>query len=174
MPYALELFFDLATEKEVRRVWRSIATRSGSSYLEENAVKPHVALIVFDAPLNNAFADWRQILKSVEGVFALREIGRRVFDAGVAFVEFEKSPVLSRLHDAALGFATSASLRVAALYDHNQWIPHCTLAQKVSPRNIATLQAIQMDYPLECSWTIASAGVVTFPPTVILDEQKIG
>ena len=49
MHFSIELFFDRETSEAVQHAWRTLAEVSGSDYLLEHGVYPHLALSVFEA-----------------------------------------------------------------------------------------------------------------------------
>ena len=171
MPYAFELFFDADTDREVRQAWRSLAEVSGSRYLEENCVRPHVALAVIEAASEEMFQDWRTILSAMDAPFALEVEGRGSFSAGVSFVRFRRSIPLLTMHQQLMEFCDHASLQVSAHYRTQTWVPHCTLAQKFTLDRMHRIECAANELRFSCPWTIASIGIVHFPPSVVVDEE---
>jgi hypothetical protein len=174
MPFALELFFDPSTDREVREAWRSLAKVSGSHYLEQNGVRPHVALAVFEATSEKVFHGWRKILSAADGVCALEEEGRGSFPAGISFVRLRRTPSLMALHQRVMDFCDHASLQVSPHYRTDTWVSHCTLAQNFPAWRINEVDCASNELRFSCSWTIASVGIVRFPPSAVIDEEEIG
>jgi len=173
MPFAFELFFDAGTDREMREAWRSLAKVSGSHYLEQNGVRPHVALVVFEAPSERAFRGWRKIFSATHVPFALEEEGRGSFPAGVSFVRFRRSTSLLALHQRLLEFCDRASLQVSTHYGAETWVPHCTLAQNFPSERSREIEYATNKLRFSCTWIIASVGIVRFPPSVVIDEEKM-
>ena len=171
MPYAFELFFDADTDREVRQAWRSLAEVSGSRYLEENCVRPHVALAVIEAASEQMFQGWRTIFSAMDTSFALEEDGKGSFPAGVAFVRFRRSISLLAMHQRLMEFCGHSSLQVSAHYRTQTWVPHCTLAQNFTPERMREIECAANELQFSCPWTIASVGIVRFPPSVVIDEE---
>ena len=48
MPYAVELYFDKATEITLRRIWQAIAEAGFKSPMLDAGCRPHISLAVYD------------------------------------------------------------------------------------------------------------------------------
>ena len=173
MPFALELFFDSNTNREVREVWRSLAKVSGSHYLEQNGVRPHVALAVIEATSGTAFHGWREIISAANVPSALEEEGKGSFPGCISFVRFRRTPSLMALHQRVMDFCDHASLQVNSHYRTSTWVPHCTLAQNFPAERIAEIDFASNEFRFSCSWSIASVGIVRFPPSAVVDEERL-
>jgi len=49
MPFAVEMYFDPATEAEIRALWNSLAQAGVSSRLPDSGSRPHISLAVFQS-----------------------------------------------------------------------------------------------------------------------------
>ncbi len=174
MPFAFELFFDAQTEREVRQAWHTLAPISDSPYLIQNAVRPHVALAVVEASSATVFDGWREVISDLRAPLRLETDGFGSFPTGVSFLRFRRTASLLSLHQRVMAFCDRSLLPASPHYRPATWVPHCTLAQGFSPERIPTVASAMADLRLSCTWTITSAGIVRFPPTVLTDEEKIG
>lgn len=174
MPFAFELFFDADTDRDVRKAWSAIAEVSGSQFLNQNGVRPHVALAVVDSPSEEAFHGWSEILAPADAPLVIEEDGRGSFPTGVSFVRFRRTKPLLALHRRLIEFCDRASLQVARHYHADAWVPHCTLAQGYPVERISAVEGFARELRFSCSWTVSSVGLARFPPTVIIDEEKQG
>jgi 2'-5' RNA ligase len=162
MAHALVLFFDADADAEVRSLWQRLEDAGVPSLatLSHQRHRPHVTLAVAKTIPSAAREAVRSELRFLSipdlwlytlGTFAGEE---SVLVLG-AVVDTEVLAVHSAVHDTLAGKVTHPS----AYYFPGAWIPHCTLAQGVTPAQLsAGFAALQPPKPLRAG--IAEVAVV--------------
>lgn len=135
--YLVSIYFDKTTEERIQDYINKVAKRSGNSYMIDGCVPPHITVSAFEC--NNE----EDVLKSLEekvkniqsGILQWVSIG--VFNPNVIFI----TPVLNEyLHNLSLsiyeGISEVESVVISKYYYPLQWLPHTTIAKKLSQSQI--------------------------------------
>jgi 2'-5' RNA ligase len=140
MGVAVEVYFDPVSEQQLRQLQVRLASQAIPPVLEQLEFRPHVSLAGFAStspeaviPLVRAFAQSTQpfpITFSHLGVFPTAE--------GVVFLAPTLTQDLARLHQGFHQQLAQAGLMADRYYQPDQWVPHCTIATDVAPRQVAT------------------------------------
>lgn len=170
MPFALELFWDERTDAEVRRVWHQLSEVTGVDYLLRNGVRPHVALAVFESKAGG-LSGWQEKVGKEAARFGLKPDGIGTFDNGVVFVRIRRDEKLEALHRACLGFCRDIGASVSPYYTPERWQPHCTLAQSLPQVSLEQAARIAAEELRPCPWMVSAIGIVSFPPTALVEEK---
>ena len=91
-------------------------------------------------------------------------------DRGVLFLSPEKSKSLTKLHslhDANAGFSS-----MNKFYRTAQWDPHCSLASRLSPKEVQRCASLFDDFKLPFKATCVSSNLVKYPDPVILSSLE--
>jgi 2'-5' RNA ligase len=168
MGVAVEVYFDSASEQQVRQLQTRLTSQGIPPILEQLGFRPHVSLAGFAGippepviPLVRAFAQSIQpfpITFSHLGVFPTAE--------GVVFLAPTLTQHLSRLHQSFHQQLAQVALVADRYYQPDQWVPHCTIATDLAPRQMATaIQLLVQEFrPLQVQCT--AIGVITFRPAL--------
>lgn len=167
MAYAIELFFDSATETAVRRIWAELAGRGVAPYMHDSPNRPHVSLAVYDtlditkaaavlesfaaktAPLPFTLASWGLFPVSPEPV---------VFAAPVV------TATLLALQERACEVLTSAGRGPSPHYLPGQWTPHCSLAVHFPPEHVLEAIDVCRSLPLPLAGRLEAIGAIETRP----------
>jgi len=130
MDYALELFFDPASEARVRRYWEAVRLQTGNTYLESVGSRPHVTVGVFtDIDTGRACGLLREAAANL-AVFPLRFQSVGVFTYPKAWVWL--APVVTAalldLHASLHAAFAFCGGEASAYYRPGAWVPHCAVA----------------------------------------------
>jgi 2'-5' RNA ligase len=168
MGVAVEVYFDPASEQQVRQLQARLTSQGIPPILEQLGFRPHVSLAGFATtppesiiPLVRAFAQSTQpfsITFSHVGVFPTAE--------GVVFLAPTLTHHLARLHHGFHQELAQAALVADRYYQPDRWVPHCTIATDLAPRQMATATQllVQEFRPLQAQCT--TIGVISFRPAV--------
>jgi 2'-5' RNA ligase superfamily protein len=156
MPFAIELFFDAATDAAVRRVWAALAEQGIAPYLHESAAQPHISLAVYEG---------------------LDVSGWGVFPGASESAVFAAPVVTSDLlavHDEACALLASVAREPAAYYLPGRWVPHCSLAVHFPEEPTDRAIAVCHQLPLPLGGHIEAIGAAETRPTRLLFSIALG
>jgi hypothetical protein len=175
MFFAIELFFDDETSGAIRRAWRVLKEVSGSDYMMENGVYPHVALAVFEA---DDVARAEKVLGQCGRMisFCLKPTGLDSFSGEIAvvFLGFAPDAPLLSVHQAVAGSLNQAGLVVNPYYQREVWRPHCTLAMQFPASLTQKVITAATNLSWECPYRVESMALVSFPPTRLVRKVISG
>jgi 2'-5' RNA ligase len=153
MSFAVELYFDPSAEAAVRELWKSVADAGVSTALLDGIQRPHITLGVCDelvASFKNDLARYARGLKQIE--VTLSHVGCFTGAEGVVFLAPTVTRQLLELHAHFHRFFDEHASKKWPYYLPGAWVPHCTLAFRLTPAQI--VQAVQIashaKLPLTC------------------------
>ena len=162
MPHALELRFSPSDEAQIRALWQAAARIYDSTYLFDNEVIPHLALLVSNESLEAVFSKFSH--PSFLITFTAIE---RFDESSTIYLEANTSSILLRLHQAAFDDASKSGIDIHSYYHPKLWVPHCTIAHQVHD----TKNPLPLDFPTQV--TVNSLIHVDFPPTRLISEKPL-
>jgi 2'-5' RNA ligase len=157
MPEAIEMYFDVRSERLGRDLWESL-DRAGIPSLGSSPTavyRPHVSLAVWNEPIG------AEPLEDIAKAVATG-IGLRIELASLGFFMTEESPAFlgatptTALLDLHRRAAQTAMRHVNGYWPHyrpDAWIPHCTLAMHVAERARVADVASNWNLPIQVSVT---------------------
>ena len=177
MGYAIELFFDDASERAVRSMWDGIGAALGKPSLSELGARPHVSLAVYDDDLDaTGFQEsLREFANSIDPFdLCLSSVGTFPGDEGVVFlapvvtrrmlaVHAQFHEVFSEHENAGMGY-----------YLPGNWVPHCTVAIDLSANEVTEAIAYGREAFHPISGRFQEIGLVEFRPVTELITLKLG
>jgi 2'-5' RNA ligase len=134
---ALELFFDPATEAAIRDVWAQlevagVPTLASRSHRRH---RPHISLAVADLIKTHDLDEAQERLANTHLDVTLHSPG--IFPrAGVLYLSVMPTLELLRLHQAIHATMRDSMVAPSDLYSVGVWMPHCTLAQDLTRRQL--------------------------------------
>jgi 2'-5' RNA ligase len=160
--HALELFFDAGTESAVRTIWASLEARGLRSMVRsrQGRHRPHVTLTVADR-MTTAQADKAIMPLRDANDLALKLGSVAVFPGRVGVLYLAVVPTLRllRLHREIHAQLMGAGVESGRHYLPDVWVPHCTLAEGLTPEQIPTaVAAVKRLRPIPAE--AASVGLV--------------
>lgn len=165
MNFAVEMFFDPASDERVREVWERIAKAGLPSRLLDNGSTPHVSLgvcaeldpVAFAPQLREFAARERRISARLVSVatFANRE--------GVVFFGVVATRDLLELHERFDEMFARAAHGPWEYYRPGRWVPHCTLTTALDPTQVAAALRVCAEVPLPIQVTLAEIALVENP-----------
>lgn len=178
MGFAIELYFDEATEKSLREM-RAVLTRSGiRPVLDELGDRPHISLAVFSQPPPEDLQSRIKSLALQYAAFSVRLNGVGSFPA-VVFLRPEILPKLIKMHGELHRALKELGVQSHAYYLPEKWVPHCTMAQDVEAQDMSRAMEAANKHFKPLTGEIREIGMVhfrpvqplcTFPLTGILDD----
>lgn len=167
MGYAVELFYDDASEQAVREVWDGLGTAIGHPSLSELGARPHISLAVYDNGLDTAGFSER-LLEFAQTIdpfdFRLSSVGTFPGPEGVVFlapvVTSRLLAVHARFHEVFSKHESSGM----AYYLQDNWVPHCTVAIDLSAAEVTAAVAYGREAFQPISGRFQEIGLVEFRP----------
>ena len=177
MGYAIELFYDDASERAVRDIWDGLGAALGKPSLSEIGARPHVSLAVYDDGLETTDFPERllEFARSIDPFdFMLSSLGTFPGQEGVVFL----APVVTRrllavhkqFHEVFLKQASSGT----AYYLPGFWVPHCTVAIDLSAAEVTAAVAYCREASQPISGRFQEIGLVEFRPVKELITCGLG
>jgi 2'-5' RNA ligase len=168
MPFAVELYFDPASEATIRRIWQAIAQAGLKSPMLEAGYRPHVSLAVYDGDtldVANLIQDLRSYAPTIAPFsLALSTIGLFPTAEGVVFLGVTVTKDLLELHTGFhRAFARYAG-QLRSYYAVGNWVPHCTLSAGVSVDDSAAILPICWSTPLPIQGQVEEIGLAKVSP----------
>ena len=177
MGYAIELFYDEASERAVRDIWDGLGTALGQPSLSELGARPHVSLAVYGDGLDtNGFPErLLEFARSIDSFdFTLSSLGTFPGQEGVVFlapvvtrrlleVHAQFHEVFSNHDDAGMGY-----------YLPGNWVPHCTVAINLPAAEVIEAVAYGREAFQPISGRFQEIGLIEFRPVKELFTCALG
>jgi 2'-5' RNA ligase len=166
MPFAVEMYFDVESERRLRSLSDRCAALVGSAIIE--GARPHISLGVADVVVHEEIeahiVSFARRYKPFE--ITLSSVGFFTSVPSIAYLAPKVDNALLDLHAEFFERFVEGATGVWAHYFPRTWIPHCTLASGLDAKQSAQiLEEVQrFGLPAECR--IAEIGVVRFRPVV--------
>ena len=164
MPYSIEVHFDDITNATIQNMWRKISDNKIPCRAFEKKFLPHLTLVYGEISgekkVNWSFLEGQKRFEINFEHLAFFE------DRGVFFLSPEKSKPLTKLHslhDANAGFSS-----MNKFYRTAKWDPHCSLASRLTPKQVHRCASLFDDFKLPFKATCVSSHLVKYPDPVIL------
>jgi 2'-5' RNA ligase len=149
MPFAIQLFFDPASDTVVRSLWAELASKKVPFPLQDSGNRPHVSLAIYGelktatcAGLLSSFAQTRSPL-----TLSIASLGIFPGEQAVVFLAPIISSSLLDLHRQVHQLLQNTGTLPSTYYLPGHWTPHCTLATRVPPQFLS--QAIGVGLGME-------------------------
>lgn len=160
--YAVGLYFDRETEEAIIRLQRDIA---GTLQAPLPPGRPHLTLGAGrDRRVREEEAAFRAIGESVAGEAILfSSIGAFPGEPCVLFLAPIVTDALLALHRRADEVLQEASPALAQLYRPGRWVPHCTVADRLTNGQLLEAIAIAAAFPMPLTATLSGVEVHWYP-----------
>lgn len=156
------MFFDPQAEAAVRAMWGSLEARGVRSMATVGHCRhrPHVSLLMAEhiTPAQ-ARAALEPLSEATDLLLRLGSVSVFPGRAGVLYLSVVPTLRLLRLHRTVHMRLAGAGVESGRHYLPDAWVPHCTLAQGLSPAQVpSAVQAIKRLRPIDAE--VASVGIV--------------
>ena len=167
MPFAVELYFDPATEASIRDAWKAIDEASISDSMPKGGYRPHVSLGVCDHLDTDSLV--QELSTFAAGVVPFRlscgNIGIFFTSEGVVYLGVTVTEQLLNVHARFHEIFKKHAQEQREYYAVGQWVPHCTLAFGLSEPQIVEAVTVCRRIVLPSSMEVSEIGVVEVSPT---------
>ena len=146
MAYAVELFFDPATDAAVRAIWRALDAAQIPPPTASGDAHPHITVAVYDQIDEAACAEQLAELALAIAPFTLTLANLGLFPPSqreaVVFAAPTVTASLLLNHERIQRVLTPCAKGPLPYYLPGAWVPHCTLTQHCPPDRIGETIAI--------------------------------
>lgn len=165
MPYAIELFLDERSDRQIRQIWAALDEHGIPSLgaIPRCAYHPHVTLSAFEHGNVTEIAEAiRPVCATSVGLpLPLEQLGFFLTDEAPVFFGVVPSSRLLALHRAVHQAIEPLAENISPYYRPDALLPHCTLAVGVTDR--ARALDIVARFPMPIRAHAASAHLVEIP-----------
>jgi 2'-5' RNA ligase len=157
MDYAVVLYFDIHSEKVFDEYIKQISQKGVNTYMLDMGIRPHITLAIFKdikkCDIHSAFLNFAK--ENVKFKIRLGSIGIFPTDPGVVYLAPVYKDELALIHNAFYNSFNDVSDEFVQLYLPGSWVPHCTVANRLSKDEILNAVSYLMN-----SFTPLNAEVV--------------
>jgi len=166
MPFAVECYFDPATEDAVRNIWRALADAKINSRMIDVGARPHISLTVAEGNLTTELVNHLREFTTNKTKLQIQFGSLGIFpnDLGVMFLAPRASAELANLHLEWCAAIAPLDLAVWDYYSAGDWSPHCTLAVGLIPEQFAEAFSICRSTRFPLPVEIQEIGVTKLRP----------
>ncbi len=165
MPTAIQLHFDHIGDKLIRDAWSFFASRSIPSRPIQNSHYPHITICYGEIRSPNTFS-WPRSFPNHSFSVTFDKIDTFGISSGVIFLSVQKC---SHLFDLNNYFDQNNCLdKTDSLYKPIHWMPHCSLATRLSPAEMSQALVVSESLILPITTKCVSLNLVTYPASSIL------
>jgi hypothetical protein len=173
MAFAIELYFDTASDSRIRAAWSELFAAGLPAWPLQIGARPHVSILVVDSASAHSIG---LIFHSIGPAAPFRLIFKLAdyfgVEDGVIFLKPEDSVELHNLHRQAAAEARSRGL--IPRHEGDEWVPHCTCDYSLSKDQVSHgLSVLKRFLPLQVD--VEEAGYVEVTPQSVrqIDTARI-
>jgi len=166
MSFAVQLFFDPASDTAIRSQWEALAMAGVPFPLRDSGNRPHFSLAIYselDIPVCTSLLN---LFVQTLSPFTLSISSLGIFHAEktVVFLAPIVSPGLLDLHSQVHQLLQNAGVLPSLNYLPGHWTPHCALATRVPPQFLSQTVTIGLEVSFPFLISIEEIGVIEYPP----------
>jgi 2'-5' RNA ligase len=170
MGYAVELYFDPQTTERVMALTRTIFARCGGEDLLGWGFRPHISLAGY------AHVEADRLWPVLEGLametaplsIRLDAVGVFPTTQGVVYLAPVVTRALLQLHEVFSARMAALGIVTHSYYQPGNWIPHCTVAQGLTPARVGEAVQISLHSGLFGAAQIEAIGLIEHRPVQTL------
>jgi 2'-5' RNA ligase len=181
MPFAIECYFDAASDKRVRQLWQLLANAQNADYMIKSGHDPHFSLAIAD----NEQLDEEKVCSALQqfaaetAPFTVNFSAISVFpgDENVLFLGLTVTEALLRIHRRCHTLLADHITTPRPYYLPDRWVPHCTIGYKLSDSILGAcvgLVAELADTLLNQLIQVESLGMIRIPKVHTICRYRLG
>ena len=166
MGYAVELYLDGPTTKDVRVIWERIESAGLSGFMPTSSARPHVSLAVYSHIVPSEMEPILSRFSREVGEMKIEFEGVSTFPKGEGnvFLAPKPSSSLRNLHARFHTLARQFTGELSDYYAPGAWVPHCTLDMDLPAENVLKIIELCNDLDLPTEARLVEIGLVAFRP----------
>lgn len=166
MSYAVLLYFDPRSEAIIHDLMKSLSTQVNVGDLLPKGFRPHLTLTGFEDPPTNYFIDSlkRFAIETPPIPISLAAVGAFPTDDGVVYLAPVVTNDLLALHQNFYRILDNSGIKGNPHFTPGNWIPHCSIAYGLNPKDTGYAIEIILDEELPISGELITMGLTKFLP----------
>lgn len=167
MTFSIGMYFDKATEQEIRRIWQAVAAGGKANYLYHSGDRPHITLAIMETlDLQQA----SHILREIASEWQVMEVSFQsigIFPSTTAvFLAPVPTPGLLRLQkDLRIALEGFTQFQDSPYFLPGKWVPHCSIAIEFPAASLpGVVHQVLDEVHLPLNGLITAIGVTSFHP----------
>lgn len=176
MGYAVELYFDSQTEKNVWDLRHVLIGQGVSSTISNLGDRPHISLAMFSNVASNDLVSLTKVfagtIRSFD--FQLSAIGTFPTDENVLFLSPVLTGQLLNHHQDFHKRLTEAKLTSSSYYIPGNWIPHCSVEMNIPDEQFPKAVDVCKSAFKPLRGQFQEIGVIEFRPIKHLAKWSLG
>lgn len=174
MQYLVSIYFDDKTDKLFCKYMKEVADCCGNTYMPDHRVPPHITILAFEAD------EEESVIKSLEECVARLQSGQLqwvsvgAFSSGVLYLAPVLNEYLHRMMEEVYSSVKGLKdVRISPFYQPFQWLPHTTIAKKLTVRQMQ--EGFALLQPIFHRWEgkVVKIGLATKNPYQEICEWKL-
>jgi 2'-5' RNA ligase len=171
--YAVGLLPDSGLEESIRAIWQRLRDAGISSNLLDDRGRPHLSLAVCTGLPEDFETGFEMFARGIRSFpLSLQAAGTFSSDSGVVFLAPAVTADLTELHERFFDSFGSGLDGRSSLYSPGSWVPHCTVAMGLEPREICRAIGICADAGLPLEGSLVSAALLEFRESRVLSSKS--
>jgi len=165
MSFAVSIYFDPKIENQIKEIWRSFDTANLPNH-KERTFRPHITLCIYEE-INCADCECK--INEVSSQFILPAINfdhLGIFNGveKVLFLAPTPNEHLLAMQRKVFHMLSTFVRKPWKMYEPDMWVPHCTLANDLSEKELKKAIEIALAIQLPIHTGISQIGIVEFDP----------
>lgn len=144
--YLITAYFDETTNKILSKYIKRIANETGNTFMTDNNVPPHLTLTALETEDEDEAID---VMRNLEGQFESGKIKIVTIGTLLPYVIYAAPVFNDYLKNQAnilnLELSRHSDISENKFYKHNNWMPHITLAKRLSSEQLIKAFAVMTD-----------------------------
>lgn len=141
--YHISLYFDEETTAHMHKLIEKVAQATGNHYMLEANVPPHITLCALECAAEEALRARLETVISAQKKGSLQWVSVGTFLPGVIFLQPVLNEYLQGLMEQVHGRVEQLpGVKINPCYKSFSWLPHSTVAKKLTPEQLATAFAV--------------------------------
>ncbi len=166
MDYAVVLYFDEQSQARLLSIMENICDAGINRYMLDVGIRPHITLAAWnDEKERDLTNEIKQFALEVEGTGVLfSSIGIFPADQSVVYLSPVKDDNLNNIHSRFYQKLGGLIGNFVKYYTPDHWVPHCTLAAKLTKAEVLESVSILMDIQFPIKATISQVELIKCKP----------
>ena len=175
MAFGILLYFDPVTEQRITAIRDLLTLRGVSPIPAYLRTRPHISLGLFEGPYPARLTD--QIRRFAQGADAINvqfgSVGMFPTQEGVVFLAAIVTKQLLHLHERMYAEVALSGHYTEQSYLPGKWVPHCTLAIRLTGKEIHKVIDICRGEQVYMDGQITEIGGIEYPPVQEVGTYKL-
>ena len=166
MGFAVELYFDAATEASLRELWEALSNEGISDVMPSIGARPHISLATFECiDLVSLREELRSLARVAQPLtVTLGAVGTFPTAEGVVYLAPVVTQEFLSLHKRLHARLSDLGIASAEYYRPGKWIPHCTAAIDLDAEEVSSAVDLCLRSNVFVTARLTEIGLIEFRP----------